>query len=249
MKLSENFTGKLATIAAAVVAISLVSASAQSNPGSAVVRQLDGTADYSDGSGVWKPLKVGKSLSQNTVIRTSAGSDVYLNLGNNGPWVQLTEGSTLGIDTLTYEKVGDSFKIDTRLNLKAGRVLGQVKKTSSASNYEVVTPVSVVGIRGTDYDISANGKTAIEDGQAVVVYIDPTTQVATTHLVPTGNTFDPNSGAVNPSNPGDLLPVKWPTTGAPVTDDFVMVDGLPILLPHPTLSIDGGHSYPDYTED
>src|SRR4029079_8693429 len=89
----------------------------------------------------------------------------------NGPVVRVTENTTLGIDRLTSDKSGAETIIDTQLDLRAGRVLGNVKHMAAASKYEVKTPQGVAGIRGTRYDISADGRVRITQGDAVVVYV------------------------------------------------------------------------------
>ena len=46
-----------------------------------------------------------------------------------------------------------------------------MRKLAAASKYEVKTPQGVAGIRGTRYDISADGTVRVIEGQVVVVYI------------------------------------------------------------------------------
>jgi len=138
----------------------------------AVVRAVRGTANYSTDRGAnWKALKVGTSLNQNSVIRTAPGSTVDLYMNENGPAVRVTENTTLGIDRLTIDRTGADNIIETQLDLRNGRILGNVRKLAAASKYEVKTPQGVAGIRGTRYDISADGTVRVIEGQVVVVYI------------------------------------------------------------------------------
>jgi len=155
---------------AAFVGAMHVEAAPQQNE--AVVRGVRGTANYSTDRGSnWKDLKVGTKLRQNSIIRTAPGGQVDLFLGDNGPVVRVTENTTLGIDRLTSDKTGAETVIDTQLDLRAGRILGNVKHMAAASKYEVKTPQGVAGIRGTRYDISADGRVRITQGDAVVVYV------------------------------------------------------------------------------
>jgi hypothetical protein len=138
----------------------------------AVVRAVRGTANFSTDRGAnWKALKVGTSLNQNSVIRTAPGSSVDLFMNENGPAVRVTENTTLGIDRLTIDRTGVDNVIETQLDLRNGRILGNVRKLAAASKYEVKTPQGVAGIRGTRYDISADGTVRVIEGQVVVVYI------------------------------------------------------------------------------
>jgi len=138
----------------------------------AVVRGVRGTANYSTDRGAnWRDLKVGAKLKQNSIIRTAPGATVDLFLGDNGPVVRVTENTTMGIDRLTIDRAGVEKIIETQLDLRSGRILGNVKHLAAASKYEVKTPQGVAGIRGTRYDISADGTVKIIEGEAVVVYV------------------------------------------------------------------------------
>lgn len=159
-----------AVAVAAFVATTHVQAAAEQNE--AVVRGVRGTANYSTDRGSnWKDLRVGTRLKQNSIIRTAPGANVDLFLGDNGPVVRVTENTTMGIDRLTIDRSGVEKIIETQLDLRSGRILGNVKKLAAASKYEVKTPQGVAGIRGTRYDISADGRVSLTEGNAVVVYV------------------------------------------------------------------------------
>jgi hypothetical protein len=158
----------------AVACAAFLSASTQAAPeqNKAVVRAVRGSANYSTDRGAnWRTLKVGTSLNQNSVVRTAPGSTVDLYMNENGPAVRITENTTLGIDRLTIDRTGVDNVIETQLDLRNGRILGNVRKLAAASKYEVKTPQGVAGIRGTRYDISADGTVRVIEGQVVVVYI------------------------------------------------------------------------------
>jgi hypothetical protein len=159
-----------AVACAAFLSASTTQAAPEQNK--AVVRAVRGSANYSTDRGAnWKTLKVGTSLNQNSVVRTAPGSTVDLFLNENGPAVRVTENTTLGIDRLTVDRTGVDNVIETQLDLRNGRILGNVRKLAAASKYEVKTPQGVAGIRGTRYDISADGTVRVVEGQIVVVYI------------------------------------------------------------------------------
>lgn len=159
----------LAVVLGAAIGITAQAAPVQNK---AVVRAVRGTANFSTDRGAnWKKLNVGSQLNQNSVIRTAPGSTVDLFLGDNGPVVRITEDTTLGIDKLTLDNTGAERIIETQLDLRNGRILGNVKRLAAASKYEVKTPQGVAGIRGTKYDISANGNVSVTEGRVTVVYI------------------------------------------------------------------------------
>ena len=86
---------------------------------------------------------------------------------------------------------------DTSLDLKAGRILGTVKKMSAASQYEVKIPNGVAGIRGTIYNISADGVLSVISGTVVLAYVgsdgNPVTQ-----QVREGQQYDAKTGQITP---------------------------------------------------
>ena len=78
--------------------------------------------------------------------------------------VRIWENTLLGIDKLTETQTGADVVTETQLDLKAGHIFGTVKKMSAASKYEVKIPNGVAGIRGTVYDISAEGVVKVSVG-------------------------------------------------------------------------------------
>ena len=190
MKLTAN----VLKVGALGVAMALVAAaSAQAEVGKAVVKAVRGTASYTDGGSGWENLKVGKILKPGAKVKTEANSQVDLFLDQNGPVVRVTEGTTLGLDKLNFEATGADTVIETQLDLTSGRILGNVKKMAAASTYKVKTLVGVAGIRGTQYDISANGLTRVYQG-SVVLSLNGQTG---TQVVNTGEQFNPAGGNNN----------------------------------------------------
>jgi len=203
------------------VAMAMLISTAEAKVNKAVVRAVRGTADISTDKGsTWKPARVGSQLSPNSVIKTGVGSIVDLFLGDNGPVVRVTESTEMGIDRLDVEGTGVEKVIETQLDLKSGRILGNVKKLAEASKYEVKTPVGVAGIRGTEYDISANGRVSVITGIIQVVYVDvsdPANPVTTTVTVHEGETAYP------PRGPGQQ-PVLVKTTTLPLNEQPMVAD-------------------------
>lgn len=188
---------KLIAYSAALGAALLVS-SAQAAVGKATVRAVRGTADYSAGTGSWAPLKVGVVLRPGSKVRTAAQSQVDLFLDQNGPVVRITEETELGLDKLNFDNTGSENVIETQLDLKSGRILGAVSKMAAASRYEVKTPQGVAGIRGTEYDISANGTIRVVSGRLVLAYLK--NGVPTTQVINAGEVFTPTDG-IRPIDP------------------------------------------------
>lgn len=195
------------TLAVALGAF-LTGETVEAREGRAVVRAIIGQADYADGSGSWKVLKVGKVLRQGAIVRTAPEAQVDLFLGRNGPVVRITQTTELAFDRLSFETTGVETVIDTGLDLKAGRILGKVDKMAEASRYEVETPNGVAGIRGTEYDISADGFVTVVEGEVVFVYSDPVDGTVTTHVINAGQTFNPQTKTVQTAPPNVIINVE-----------------------------------------
>jgi hypothetical protein len=70
-----------------------------------------------------------------------------------------------------------------------------VKKMSAASKYEVKIPSGVAGIRGTVYDISAEGVVRVSSGSVVLAYVGPD-GVVVTQVIMGGQQFDARTGVL-----------------------------------------------------
>ena len=181
MKLIGNFTGKLFACITTFALLSLTAGVQAQNmkQGSAKVRQIKGSAKYSE-TGVWIPLKVGTTLKSGATIQTAPESIVDLDLGENGPVVRITPNTTVSLDKLVYSGTGMDSVIETRLNVQNGTIIGNVKKLARASKYEIKTPNGVAGIRGTDYVVSVK---KLPDGTYEVTFTDITGTLVVVALV------------------------------------------------------------------
>ncbi|SRR6266404_3001153 len=112
--------------------------------------------------------------------------------------VRVWENTALGIDKLTAMQSGAELVTETQLDLKAGRITGSVKKMSAASKYEVKLPNGVAGIRGTVFDITAEGVVRVFVGSMVVAWVDPKTGNVITQVVMGGQSYDARTNQITP---------------------------------------------------
>jgi hypothetical protein len=170
----------------------------QAKAGKAEVRSLRGSAKYSQGGGVWVPLKVGTVLRSGAVVQTGPESIVDFFLGDNGPVVRMTAETQLGFDKLAIMAGGVEPVVETQLNISNGRILGNVKKLAAASKYNIKTPTGTAGVRGTDFEVTVT----VRGTEYVVTYTSVNgTLVATatvngqqvTRTINTGESWTPGS--------------------------------------------------------
>jgi len=197
-----------------------------------VVRK-SGNARFTTGNGVWQPVKVGDTFRAGTVIQTDAQKGSYVDLvlgdatglvispGDAAPStiatpaknsyqpkaeqnvVRVWENSALGIDKLTSMETGADVVTETQLDLKAGHIMGTVKKLSAASKYEVKIPNGVAGIRGSLYELWATGLLKVGMGLGVLAWVGSDGSVNSKE-VHGGYQFEPGTGEITPLSAGDL---------------------------------------------
>jgi hypothetical protein len=189
--------------------------------GTAKVTAVKGAARYTTDNKTWQPVKEGMAIKSGSVIQTAKDSYVDIVLGEadsgalqpiarrvthapgasgageQGNVVRITPNSILAIDKLTTEETGTDVVNEIQLDLRAGRIMGNVKKLSAASRYEVKFPTGVAGIRGTTYIIDASGLVRVIAGSVVISYLNKD-GVVVTQVVAAGQQFDPATGVVTP---------------------------------------------------
>ena len=225
----------------------------------AKVIRLKGAAQYKIGDGDWRPLKFGDVVRQGTVIQTAGNSRVDLLLGAAAAAtvrpvvsdimtyqptaeqnvVRMWENTLMGIDKLTEVQTGADVVSETQLDLKAGHISGSVKKMSAASKYEVKLPIGVAGIRGTVYDISAEGLAKVLSGSVVLAYTGPNGKTLT-QVITGMQMFDARTGVLTPLPETDKTGLSSQVQPVVVTQQTVNKDYMTPGNPQSTDNNSGG---------
>ena len=143
-------------------------------------------------------------ITYRPAIISSMSSGTSYQPGSDLNVVRIWENSALGIDKVSFMQTGAEAVSDTQLDLKAGRITGNVKKMSAASKYEIKLPVGVCGIRGALYDISAEGIVKVVVGSAVAAAVDSKSGNVTTQTVMGGQQYDMRSNQITPLAQADI---------------------------------------------
>ena len=216
MKETRRILNSLIACGVALTMVSTLAAQSTDQIAAKVIR-LKGAAQYKIGSGEWRPLKYGDVIRQGTVIQTAGNSRVDLLLGAAAAVtvrpvvsdiityqptaeqniVRMWDNTLMGIDKLTEVQTGADVVNETQLDLKAGHISGSVKKMSAASKYEVKLPIGVAGIRGTVYDMSAEGLIKVLSGSVVLAYAGPNGSTLT-QVIMGLQMFDARTGTLTP---------------------------------------------------
>lgn len=161
-------------------------------------------------------LTKGTTLPVGTVVQTGSGSKAVL-LFSNGSSITLKAGTEMIIKEYScqdYQLEGniadlteEPSKSNTRLELKRGELIGNVKKLNydAGSSYEIESPIGTAGIRGTDWTMTvvigsdgvANGVFGISNGFGIFVGSNGTpSDVNTLTVIEVSGTYNEETGEV-----------------------------------------------------
>ena len=128
---------------------------AQEMKRTAAIKECNGMVEVQANQGQWIPAKVGMLLNQGDAIRTQANSWALLNVDGiaETATVEIKQNSMMKMAMLLKnEQAGTE---NTLLDLSLGEILIKAKKLhSEKSKFEVKTPTSIVGVRGTTFSVT-----------------------------------------------------------------------------------------------
>ena len=144
----------LLTIIALVFGLSC-SALALEKPRESVLFSVNGNVEVKTMTANWMPAQEGMILTEGDTIRTKNASTATLDVNGGGrtATVEVKENSQLQLATLLEDKQADTQT--TLLDLSLGQILIKAKKLhTEKSKFEVKTPTSIVGVRGTTFSVT-----------------------------------------------------------------------------------------------
>ena len=119
------------------------------------VTEMNGVAEMKSGKSKWTTAALGAVLQEGDFIRTKDNSSVVLKLEGEVETaiVEVRPNSQLLIAELNEDKLAATQ--NTLLDLALGKVLITAQKLhAEKSKFEVKTPTSIVGVRGTTFEVS-----------------------------------------------------------------------------------------------
>lgn len=121
----------------------------------AKIISIDGSAEVKPaGQTNWSPASVDMVLSEGDTIKTDSKSFVLVNVNGIGQTatVEVKEGSELLLAELLLDQKSGAHR--TMLDLASGEILIKAQKVrTEESKFEVKTPTSIVGVRGTTFAV------------------------------------------------------------------------------------------------
>ncbi|MFT5207295.1 MAG: hypothetical protein ACI9CF_001045 [Candidatus Omnitrophota bacterium] len=103
------------------------------------------------GVGEWGGMKQGIVLTEDDIVKTDDKSTARLLFtGRNKTVANIRPNTVMELTALT----ANADKDDTEVSIMIGSVLLKAQKLKKRSSFNVRTPSSIVGIRGTEFEVS-----------------------------------------------------------------------------------------------
>ncbi|MDR2734374.1 MAG: FecR family protein [Spirochaetota bacterium] len=125
--------------------------------GTLIVRSVIGSAQYRDGSGLWRDISAGMILSPGMRVRTSAGASLDLGFDERGKSHLIFTSGTMDIAPMEGSKTG----LD--ITLYTGRIAVSVE-AAHARNLSIHAGSAQVRVKGTEFGVEYNEGTGAESG-------------------------------------------------------------------------------------
>ncbi len=125
----------------------------------AEITMIEGTAALKKaGQDEWVEAAIGDVMGQGDVLRTDPFSSAELNVDGSDQTavVTVSENAELAISVLEVDASGAK---NTMLDLAIGSVLIKASELEGDSKFEVNTPTSIVGVRGTTFEVRVSAAT------------------------------------------------------------------------------------------
>ena len=116
-----------------------------------------GTVEVKSAEGEARPAVVGMMLKEGDIVRTKSDSWAFLNIGGiETSSVEIEANSELLLSELVIDEAAATQQ--TLLDLAIGKILITAQKLhSDDSKFQVKTPTSIVGVRGTTFIVEVEG--------------------------------------------------------------------------------------------
>jgi len=146
-----------------------------------VIMQAEGDPQAQEAEGSWRSLGPGMQLREGARIRTPLGATMVLAIIDGNRKVgqlKVREDSEMILSRMAWEPQTE--KSSTLLDIAVGNVLLYIQTLDKDSSFEVRTPVSISGVRGTSFSIghdrrSLSSETSVYEGSVAVQHLDPKT--------------------------------------------------------------------------
>ncbi len=186
-----------------LIVVCLFALSAEAQSGELFIKSVQGTATCSMDHSSWTALKPGMVLGKGAELKTGPDSTADLEFDYSGTALRLRPDSLLELARMDEVVAGENVITDTRLNLKAGSVVGSQRKLATPSTFTITTPNGSATIRGTEYLVTSAGAVTCFRGEVAVNSSRQGSPISAE--VPAGFSFNPATGQVAATASANLM--------------------------------------------
>ena len=106
----------------------------------------------------WKGAEKGMILLESDEIKTGEGAkaEIFLDAGGETGKLNLSPGTQMRIETMKKDPATEDKT--TLLDLAVGKVMIKAEKLKGNSSFQVKTPTSICGVRGTLFEVTVEAK-------------------------------------------------------------------------------------------
>ena len=108
------------------------------------------------GTQEWTPITLGSVLTEGDAIKTLEGTKATLELTGSAKTAEVLVHENTEMKFETFQNTSDSKLDKTLLGVDKGGILVKAEKLIGDSKFEVKTPTSIVGIRGTTFEVQVS---------------------------------------------------------------------------------------------
>ena len=120
----------------------------------AKVIKITGSAQFQKaGTAEWSTLQIGTALTEGDSVKTGEASEIIMELAGAKKTAEIVVRKNSQFVFKTFQHEEDSRIDTTLLDVSLGAVLVKAEKLTGTSKFEVKTPTSIVGIRGTTFEV------------------------------------------------------------------------------------------------
>jgi len=147
---------KTIIVALAIVGVACVSYGSET-PRTATILDMDGSVSVRLSGALSVPAEIGMEMGQGDAVITGADAFALVRLeGMETATVEVGENTKVLLSELLMNEAESSQT--TLLDLAMGKILIKADKLhSEKSKFEIKTPTSVVGVRGTTFEVRVEG--------------------------------------------------------------------------------------------
>ena len=121
----------------------------------AEISGIDGAVWFKkSGTAEWKGAEKGMILLENDEIKTGEGAkaEILLDVAGETGKLDLAPNTQLRIETMKKDPLTEDKT--TLLDLAVGKVLVKAEKLKGSSSFQIKTPTSICGVRGTLFEVT-----------------------------------------------------------------------------------------------